>query len=243
MSAANSSDYNQNRVLIQANTSAASAGSNDLSATLRAHVNDFALYNVDVRNLYTASQTIALSAVGSQGYYACRLQGYQNTLLTQDGTQLYSKTLITGAVDFIFGQRGRANFWKSDIRVVDRIWLTANGRNDSQNAAMYFFNQCTVDKAASAPAQTVGNVCLGRPWRDFARVLWMPGLINADGWVRWQPTGPAPTNVQFLTFNNTGIDSSKFVNFSRELRADELQPFSMATVLNNNTAWIDRAFL
>ncbi|KAI8592128.1 hypothetical protein BDZ88DRAFT_408374, partial [Geranomyces variabilis] len=50
---------------------------------------------------------------------------------------------------------------------------------------MYVFSQCTVDKTASAPAQTVGNVYLGRPWRDFARVLWTntkfaPGLINLD---------------------------------------------------------------
>jgi pectin methylesterase-like acyl-CoA thioesterase len=46
------------------------------------------------------------------------LTGFQDTLLAQQGYQLYSKCLIQGATDFIFGQTASAWFEKIDLRVV-----------------------------------------------------------------------------------------------------------------------------
>lgn len=45
------------------------------------------------------SQAIALSAqADQQGYYGVKLQGYQDTLLANDGNQIYAQGYIDGAV-------------------------------------------------------------------------------------------------------------------------------------------------
>jgi pectinesterase len=56
-----------------------------------------------------------LSLTGRSGV---ALTGFQDTLLAQQGYQLYSKCLIQGATDFIFGQTASAWFEKIDLRVV-----------------------------------------------------------------------------------------------------------------------------
>ena len=49
-------------------------------------------------------QALAISAHASnQGYYGCQFTGYQDTVLANTGYQLYAKSLIVGATDFIFG--------------------------------------------------------------------------------------------------------------------------------------------
>jgi len=54
------------------------------------------MYNVNVKNTYgVGGQAIALSQYGSRvGIYACGLYGYQDTLLVNDGTQVYLQGYI-----------------------------------------------------------------------------------------------------------------------------------------------------
>jgi hypothetical protein len=54
------------------------------------------MYNVNVKNTYgVGGQAIALSQYGSRvGIYACGLYGYQDTLLVNDGTQVYLRGYI-----------------------------------------------------------------------------------------------------------------------------------------------------
>ena len=113
------SSYSGNQVTITASKSQKDGLNNDETGTLRVKANNFKLYNINVNNGYgKGSQAIALSAYADSGYYGCKFTGYQDTLLANQGYQLYSKCLIQGATDFIFGQNGLAWFEKSDIRVV-----------------------------------------------------------------------------------------------------------------------------
>lgn len=88
--------YKSNQVNIQAGVPASQAGSNDASATLRVHKNDFKMYNVNVKNTYgVGGQAIAFSQDGSRvGLYACGFYGYQDTLLANEGTQVYLQGYI-----------------------------------------------------------------------------------------------------------------------------------------------------
>lgn len=88
--------YSANKATIQAGVSAARAGSDDKSGTLRVHKNNFYMYNVNVKNTFgRGSQAIALSQYGSRvGLYACGFYGYQDTLLANQGTQVYLKNYI-----------------------------------------------------------------------------------------------------------------------------------------------------
>jgi pectinesterase len=113
------SGYTGNQVTITASKSQADGLSNDETATLRVKAADFKLYNVNVANGYgKGSQAVALSAYADSGYYGCAFTGYQDTVLAQQGAQLYAQSLIQGATDFIFGQSAPAWFEQCDIRVV-----------------------------------------------------------------------------------------------------------------------------
>ena len=91
-----------------ASVPASTAGSNDASGTLRIHTNGAKIYNINIRNNFgQGSQAIALSQYGDQvGVYACGLFGFQDTLLANQGTQVYLQSYIEGATDFIFGRLG-----------------------------------------------------------------------------------------------------------------------------------------
>ena len=92
--------YNFNTVTIQAGCSAKKAGSDDASGTLRIHKDNFAMYNVDVKNTFgPGSQAIAISQYGSKvGLYACGFYGYQDTLYANKGAQVY----LNGYIEVLF---------------------------------------------------------------------------------------------------------------------------------------------
>lgn len=54
------------------------------------------MYNVNVKNTFgVGSQAIALSQYGNRvGIYACGLYGYQDTLLAEQGAQVYLRGYI-----------------------------------------------------------------------------------------------------------------------------------------------------
>lgn len=113
------SSYQNNQVTISARNSQANKPNNDETGTLRVKNNGFKMYNVNVENTWgKGSQALALSAYGKdQAFYGCGFFGFQDTIMPNDGSQYFSKCVITGATDFIFGQRALAWFEKCDIGV------------------------------------------------------------------------------------------------------------------------------
>jgi pectinesterase len=113
------SGYAGNTVVVRSDKSQKLGIGNDETATLRVKSANFRLYNVDVENTFgKGSQAVAVSAYADSGYYGCAFRGFQDTLLAQTGKQVYARTLIQGATDFVFGQHAPAWFEKCDVRVV-----------------------------------------------------------------------------------------------------------------------------
>lgn len=113
------SSYSSNTVTITNGLSQADGLSNDETGTLRVKADGFRLYNVNVENSYgEGSQAIALSAYSDSGFYGCAFSGFQDTVLTNEGNQVYVNSKIEGATDFIFGQLSRAWFENCDIRLI-----------------------------------------------------------------------------------------------------------------------------
>ncbi|KAL0571156.1 hypothetical protein V5O48_010811 [Marasmius crinis-equi] len=139
------STYTQNQATIAFGLGADTAGSNDASGTLRVHSDNFRLYNVNVKNTRGAGiQAIALSQYGNRaGFYACGLYGYQDTLLANQGNQVYLKGYIEGKTDFIFGQQGSAYFGGNTIAIKGPSHITASGRSsaDSTSCELLAFTQ------------------------------------------------------------------------------------------------------
>ena len=113
--------YDANEVTLSGSLSQNDGLSNDETATLRVKADNFKLYNVNVENTYgEGSQAVALSAYADSGYYASQFLGFQDTVLSNEGSQLYAQSLIEGATDFIFGQNAASWFEACDIRVLAR---------------------------------------------------------------------------------------------------------------------------
>jgi pectinesterase len=223
---------------------------NDNTATLRVKAKGFRLYNVNVDNDYgEGSQAVALSAYADSGYYGNTFRGFQDTVLSNEGYQVYVKNQIVGATDFIFGQRARSWFERNDIRVVAKSlgYITANGRDSNDNAGSYYaFNNCDI---AGVSGQNVPNGAyyLGRPWRPYSRVVFqnsrMSAVVNSAGWRAWDSSGAPPNTVFYGEVGNSGSGAN--IN-SRPSTIRRLgSPVSISEVLGGSYAsqsYFDQAY-
>ncbi|KJY00891.1 carbohydrate esterase family 8 protein [Zymoseptoria brevis] len=227
------SSYAGNQVVITGSKSQKTETNNDATATLRVWTSNFKLYNVNVVNTFgEGSQALALSAnAGDQGYYGCAFKGFQDTVLAQTGAQLYAKSYIEGATDFIFGQKG---------------YITASGRADAANPSYYVLNKCSIS-AAGGNSVEAGAYSLGRPWGAYARVAFqfctMSNVIDAAGWSVWNKGDERTGKVEFGEYGNEGAGTSgSRAEFAKKLDA----PVKKESVLGSGYAsarWVDKAYL
>jgi pectinesterase len=171
--------------------------------------------------------------------------GFQDTLLANNGAQIYAKCYIEGATDFIFGQKAAAWFDGVDIRVVNGgYYVTANGRDSSSNPSYYVINKSTV-AAASGQSVAAGSYYLGRPWRNYARVVFqntsLSNVINAAGWHVWGSDQPNTDHVEYGEYGNTGAGASGTrASFAKKLSG----AVGISTVLGSSyTSWVDTSYL
>ncbi|KAI0091555.1 pectin lyase-like protein [Irpex rosettiformis] len=230
--------YSGNTVTITNNIPASIAGSNDLSGTVRVEAANVSLYNLNIANTVgagTDKQAIALSVQEGQfGAYGLKLTGYQDTLLANVGSEFYGNCWIEGATDFIFGMRASIWITHSVINTVASGWITASGRS-SDDANWYVIDHSTI--------QGTGTAYLGRPWRDYARVVFQNSVLNSNvpsaGWSIWNTGTPQTDHVTFAEYNNSGAGAAgSRASFATKLSA----PVSITTVLGS-TSWVDSQFL
>ncbi|KZP16278.1 carbohydrate esterase family 8 protein [Athelia psychrophila] len=246
------SSYTSNTVTITAKGSAATDGSDDASGTFRVHANSFKMYNVNVVNSYgVGSQALALSAYGTeQGFYGCSFVGWQDTVLTDSGTQFFGSSYIEGSVDFIFGQTANSYFYASVIAPkTTGGTITASGPASS-SVGIYVFDSCYIEAAASATTSLTGKVFLGRPWTEYARAVFkycsLSSIINSAGWEEWSTATPNTADVVFAEYDNngSGATTSGRASFSKQLTSTTVGTYSIANILGSGYAsWVDAAYL
>ena len=186
-------------------------------------------------------QALAISASASeQGYYGCVFSSYQDTVMAEVGLQVYAQCEIIGATDFIFGQSAQAWFHKVDIRVLPATYgtITASGRDSASSTSIYVINQSTI-AAKSGSTVKAGSYYLGRPWREFAKVVIqdtsMTAVINSAGWTPWS-SSESTANVVFEEYGNTGAGASGTRKIGKKISA----PVTIASVLGSSyTSWVD----
>ncbi|KAI3605513.1 carbohydrate esterase family 8 protein, partial [Moniliophthora roreri] len=124
-----------NAVTIVHSSSLSQVNTDEETATLRVHTDNFSMYNVNVKNTFGQAsengQALALSTSGNnQGFYACGFYGYQDTILVNGGTQFFAYC----AVDYIFGQHGRSIFYKCVLASIAEGYITAHGPSAGENS-------------------------------------------------------------------------------------------------------------
>ena len=176
-------------------------------------------------------QAVAVNITGNQiAFRHCRFLGFQDTLYTKGATlQYYKDCYIEGTVDFIFGAASA---------VFDRCTLHSKGRGGPVTAAStpesaafgYVFLDCTL--TADAPP---GSVVLGRPWRPFAKTVFihckMGEHVNPAGWNNWSK--PANEKTAFYAeykSSGKGSDATNRVTWSRQLTDEEAKQYTLKNI-------------
>lgn len=141
-------------------------------------------------------QAVALrSQSDMSAFYNCRIDGYQDTLYTQTHRQFYRNCVISGTVDFIFGD-GAVIIQNSLIIVRmpgpgQKNTVTAQGRTDRREPTGIVIQNCRiVPEQKLFPQRFQIQTFLGRPWKEFSMTLIMEStladFIQPAGWMPWQ---------------------------------------------------------
>ncbi|KAJ0487877.1 putative pectinesterase [Helianthus annuus] len=133
--------------------------------------------------------------------YRCAITGYQDTLYAHSMRQFYRECLITGTVDFIFGD-GVVVFQNCEILARrglpnQKNTITAQGRKEPTQPSGFsiqFSNISIEEEEASNSSSSNGIIIfpptyLGRPWKEYSRTVimqsYISGLIRPQGWLEW----------------------------------------------------------
>ncbi|MCO5563029.1 hypothetical protein L7F22_016665 [Adiantum nelumboides] len=199
-----------------------------------------------------AHQAVALRANADRAvFYRCRFDGFQDTLYALSGRQFYRDCEISGTVDMIFGY-AIAVFQNCKLLAKrpmkgQPITLSAQGRKLFSDVNGFVFHNCTV-AATMAMMNAPYNVFtyLGRPWKEFSRVVFLQSelgaLIHPHGWLHWNQTDPFVTTLFYGECQNRGpgsaVDSRvSWPGVHANMSLDEAEAFTLANFVEGNS-WI-----
>ncbi|MGJ1264244.1 pectinesterase family protein [Sphingobacterium spiritivorum] len=179
-------------------------------------------------------QAVAVWVASDRAVFSnCRFLGFQDTLYTygKGSRQYYYNCYIEGTVDYIFGS-STAWFEECELYCKNSGYITAASTPDTV-AYGYVFNKCRVtgDKDTK-------RFYLGRPWRPYAKVIFMntqlPAFIASEGWHNWGKESNEQT-VLYAEYNNTGAGSlsQNRVKWSHQLSEDEAKKVTLEAVFKD----------
>ncbi|MEO0056071.1 MAG: hypothetical protein RLZZ50_2018 [Verrucomicrobiota bacterium] len=180
-------------------------------------------------------QALALRADGDRLIFRrCRFLGWQDTVLLNRGRHFFEDCHIEGHVDFIFGG-ATAYLSRCEIHALGDGYLTAASTPAGATHG-FVFADCRVT--------TVDGVktYLGRPWRNFARTVFlrteMSAGIRPEGWHNWNKPD-AERTVVYAEFGSTGpgaLPKSR-APWAKRLTESEAATLTPAAVLAGADGW------
>jgi pectinesterase len=216
------------------------------TSTVTVRAPDFHAENLTFENTASprkiVAQAVAMDVVSDRAVFRnCRFSGNQDTLYANSGRQYYWHCLIRGDVDFIFGN-ARAFFDQCEIQNSGNGgYVTAQSRRSDDQPTGYVLSDCNLT-AMSTVAD--GSVYLGRPWRPYARVVYLRCVegphINAAGWRVWHPTDQAKDQKAFYAeyqCTGPGFVADKRVEWSKQLSDEEAKQFEKENFLKGDDGW------
>jgi pectinesterase len=224
--------------VITANMSAAAAGGTFFSAATDVSGAQFEAENITFENSFGAgSQAVAISVHSDRAIFRnCRFLGWQDTLYAASGRQYYKDCYIEGHVDFIFGNSA-AVFDHCEIHSRGPGYIAAVSRTTPDMPAGFVFRECKL-----TGENTGKGVFLGRPWRSYARVVflgcWMGDHIRPEGWDNWGNPG----NEKTAWFGERGsagpgAEAAKRIPWAHSMSAAEASPFATGVFLRGADGW------
>lgn len=174
------------------------------SYTFLVQGNDFRAENITFQNdAGQVGQAVALHVEGDRAVFKnCRMIGDQDTFYTgREAGRIYVKDCyIEGTTDFIFGP-STVFFENCTIVSKKNSYITA-ASTPKGIAHGYVFVNCRL-----TATEGVDRVYLGRPWRDYAKTIFincfMDQHIVPEGWHNWKRP-EAEQTVFYGEYGSTG---------------------------------------
>lgn len=210
------------------------------SYTLRIEGDDCAVENLTVENTAgRVGQAVALHTVGDRiKVLNCNIFGNQDSFyLSKAGGRVFvHNTHIKGTTDYIFGA-STAYFQHCIIESLSNSYITAASTTQHDKFGFVFY-KCDL----IAHGDEVNKVYLGRPWRPYAKTVFIDCKLGAhitgEGWDPWAGDKNFPDKYKttyYAEYQNTGEgakDLSQRVEWSHQLKASEAKIYSIDNVLH-----------
>jgi pectinesterase len=181
------------------------------------------------------AQALALRADGDRlEFRRVRFLGWQDTILVNRGRHYFTDCYIEGSVDFIFGA-ATAYFDRCHIHVLADGYITAASTPKGQPHGLVLAD-CKISGAEGV------QTYLGRPWREFARTVFlrteMSAAVRPEGWHNWNKPGAEQTTI-YAEHGSTGpgANDAARVKWAKLLTAAEVAAFTPTLVLGASDGW------
>ncbi len=239
------------------------------SYTVFVDANDFTARNIVFENSAgPVGQALALYADGDRMIFdQCAFLGYQDTIFTGplppkegipggfrgpkefapriNGRHYFRRCYISGSVDFIFGS-ATAYFEECEIVSRKRGYITAASTPEGQKYG-YVFSGCHLRSEVGEdgkPCCENGSVFLGRPWREYAKTVFlcceMDRHIAVEGWSDWNKPEVHQTifSAEYCSGGEgAAIGGKGRAVFSSQMTRQEAEEYTKHKVLGGTDGW------
>ncbi|XP_073147106.1 probable pectinesterase/pectinesterase inhibitor 58 [Henckelia pumila] len=222
------------------------------TATVAVQGDNFIARDIGFENSAGAEkhQAVALRVSADKAiFYNCQMDGYQDTLYAHTYRQFYRDCVISGTIDFIFGDsaavfQGCTLLIRKPMDNQQNI-VTAQGRKDLRQPTGLVLQNCTFKADPTYyPLRNKLKSYLGRPWKEFSRTIilesFLDDCIQPQGWLPWNATFALET-LFYTEFNNRGPAAPKSERMKwsgvKELPPDRIERFTASKFLDGST-WI-----
>ncbi|GAA5020951.1 pectinesterase [Marivirga lumbricoides] len=214
------------------------------SYTMKVEGNDFYAENITIQNTAgrDVGQGVALHVEADRAeFYNCRIIANQDTLYAgvDNSRQYYRNCFIEGTTDFIFGP-ATAVFDNCVILCKKDSYITAASTSPHQQFGFVFLH-CELKVSDEAE-----KVYLGRPWRDYAKTVFintkMDAKIRPEGWHNWKRP-EAEKTVFYAEYNSTGkvAETAERVSWSKQLSKAEAKAYTIKNILSLAGSWMPKS--
>ncbi|XP_058727705.1 putative pectinesterase/pectinesterase inhibitor 45 [Vicia villosa] len=192
-------------------------------------------------------QAVAARVQADQAVFVnCNFEGYQDTLYAQTHRQFYRDCVISGTIDFIFGDAS-AVFQNCEMVIRKPLEnqqniVTAQGRIEKTENTGFVLQKCVIKGEDGLPPTTKNYI--GRPWKEYSRTIIMEsdigGLIHPDGWLHWEGDFALKT-LYYGEYNNVGAGANTNARIKwigrKDINREEAMTYTVETFLQGT--WIN----
>lgn len=215
---------------------------------------DFSAKNITFQNdAGRVGQAVAVLTEGDRiAFENCKFLGFQDTLYTKGAQDAPDKSkasrnyfkncYIEGTTDYIFGA-GTAVFENCTIYSKKNASYITAASTIEGNEFGYVFINCNLTGDADK-----NSVYLGRPWRPFAKTVFIncaiDSTIKKKGWHNWSKPDAEKT-VFYAEYNTRGegADIAERVSWSHQLTKEQSKKYTPKNILSGKDNWNFRKVL